>query len=131
MATDVFFDTNVLLYLLTADTKADQAEALIQPTGVISVQVLNEFVSVARRKHSLDWDDIHEWLSGFRNRFQVQPMTVAVQERAVEICQAHQLNIYDATILAAAEEAGCAVVYSEDMQDGQRIGAMTIRNPFR
>jgi predicted nucleic acid-binding protein len=125
-----FFDTNVLLYLVTPGAKADQAEALVVSGGVISVQVLNEFVSVARRKHGTDWDKLTDLLAGFRLQFRVEPITVAIQERAVAIAEAHRLNIYDANILAAAEQAGCDVLYSEDMQHGQRIGALTIRNPF-
>jgi predicted nucleic acid-binding protein len=130
VATDAFFDTNVLLYLLTPDAKADQAEALITTGGVISVQVLNEFVSVARRKHALAWDEINDLLAGFRSQLQIEPLTVAVHERAVEIAEVHRLNIYDAAILAAAEQAGCNLLHSEDMQHGQRIGGLTIHNPF-
>lgn len=128
--TERFFDTNILLYLITPSEKADHAEALVRSGGVISVQVLNEFVSVTRRKHMIDWDKLKDLLAGFRQQFRVEPLTVAVQERAVEIAEAHRLHIYDATILATAEQAGCDLLYSEDMQHGQRIGGVTIRNPF-
>ena len=97
---------------------------------MISVQVLNEFVSVVRRKYSLSWDEIRELLVGFRSRLRVEPLTAAIQERAVEIAEAYRLDIYDANILAAAELAGCRTVYSEDMQHGQRVGGLTIQNPF-
>jgi len=128
--TKAFFDTNILIYLIAPDEKADQAEALVGLGGVISVQVLNEFVAVARRKHALEWSEIEEWLAGFRRRLQIEPLTIAVQSRAVEIARRHQVNIYDANILAAAEMAGCRIVYSEDMQHGQVIGGVTVRNPF-
>ena len=130
VVTRVFFDTNILLYLIDTDAKAARAEALVKTGGVISVQVLNEFVAVARRRHSLTWDDIHDLLAGFRTQFQIETLTIAVQERAVEIAATHRFHISDANILAAAELAGCRIVYSEDMQHGQRVGGLTIVNPF-
>jgi predicted nucleic acid-binding protein len=131
VANEAFFDTNILIYLLAGDPeKAQRARDILKDGGVISVQVLNEFVAVARRKHALTWDEINEWLTGYRRRFQVESLTIALQERAVEIAEACRLNIYDATIISSAEEAGCVTLFSEDMQHGQRIGALTIRNPF-
>jgi predicted nucleic acid-binding protein len=58
-----FFDTNVLLYLLSTDAKADQAESLLAGGGVVSVQVLNEFVSVALRKLKMKWPELREILA--------------------------------------------------------------------
>jgi predicted nucleic acid-binding protein len=131
VATDAFLDTNILIYLLAAESpKVKVAREVVASGGVISVQVLNEFARVAQRKHSLEWAEISDYLSGFRESLQVEPLTVATQSRAVEIASAHRLGIYDANILAAAELAGCRIVYSEDMQHGQRIGDLTIRNPF-
>jgi predicted nucleic acid-binding protein len=131
VANEAFFDTNVLIYLLAAEpAKASRSREILAPGGVISVQVLNEFVTVARRKHALEWNEIEEWLAGFHRQFQVEPLTVATQSRAVEIARRHRMNVYDASILAAAQTAGCLTVYSEDMQDGQVIGGVTLRNPF-
>ena len=131
MTTDAFLDTNILIYLLATESpKVRIAREVVASSGVISVQVLNEFARVAQRKHSLEWGEIDDYLSGFRRHLRVEPLTVATQVRAVEIARAHRFGIYDANILAAAELAGCRIVYSEDMQHGQRIGALTIRNPF-
>lgn len=131
MANEAFFDTNVLIYLLASDpAKARQSREILAPGGVISVQVLNEFVTVARRKHTLEWNEIEELLAGFHRQFQIEPLTVAIQSRAVQIARRHRMNIYDASILAAAQTAGCLTVYSEDLQDGRVIGGVTIRNPF-
>jgi predicted nucleic acid-binding protein len=131
VATDAFLDTNILIYLLAAESpKARVAREVFASGGVISVQVLNEFARVAQRKHALEWDEIDRYLSGFRQTLRVEPLTVATQLRAVEIVRAHRFGIYDSNILAAAELAGCRVVYSADMQHGQRIGALTIHNPF-
>jgi predicted nucleic acid-binding protein len=127
-----FFDTNVLLYLFSADArKSAQAEALLAEGGAISVQVLNEFVAVTRRKFEMPWSTVHEALAVFRAVLSVEPLTLEVHQKAVEIAEANRLNIYDAQILAAALAAKCAVVFSEDMQDGWRVAdVLTVRNPF-
>jgi predicted nucleic acid-binding protein len=57
--------------------------------------------------------------------------TPALFERALEVQDRYGYAFYDALIVAAALEAGCTRLYSEDLQDGQRIGALTIENPFR
>ena len=66
-AAEVFFDTNVVLYLLSEDAgKADRAEELLASGGRISVQVLNEFATVASRKLSMGWPEIGEILAQVR-----------------------------------------------------------------
>lgn len=125
-----FFDTNILLYLLSADAKADKAEALLALGGVVSVQVLNEFVSVAFRKLKMTWPEIHNILATIRAICEVVPVTVEIHETGLTIAERYGLSIYDSLILAAAKQAGCRVVYSEDMQDGQAVQGVIIRNPF-
>ena len=129
--TSAFLDTNVLVYLLSSEpSRAARARELLVGGGVISVQVLNEFALVARRKYAMDWDDLEGILDGFRTRFQVESLTLATQARAMQLARRYQLRIYDATILASAELAGCETLYSEDMQHGQAVAGLTIRNPF-
>lgn len=126
-----FFDTNVLLYAVSADhRKADRAEELILQGGTISIQNVNEYVHVARRKFGLSWERLNSHLRGLRAAFDVVPVTVAIHERGLQIAQRYGLSTYDAMIVAAALEAGCDTLWSEDMQDGQMIGTLTIRNPF-
>ncbi len=129
---EVFFDTNVVLYLLSGDTlKADQAEELLAIGGMISVQVLNEFAAVASRKLHMSWPEIREVLAQVRAVCQVDPMSVDTHDRAAQVAERYGLSIYDALIVAAALLAGCTTLYSEDMQDGQVIERqLTIRNPF-
>ena len=62
--------------------------------------------------------------------FSLVPTTERVLSRALDVCNAHQLAIWDAVILAAASEAGCRVLLSEDMQDGFTWGGVTVVNPF-
>lgn len=129
---DDFFDTNVVLYLLSADPgKADRAEELLAGGGTISVQVLNEFVAVAVRKLRMPWADVREVIEQVRAVCRVEPMTVETHERALHIAERYGLSIYDALIVSAALLAGCKTLYSEDMQDGQLLDRqLTVRNPF-
>ena len=131
--TDVFFDTNVVLYLLSGDTaKADIAEELLAIGGMISVQVLNEFASVASRKLKMSWPEISDVLTQVRLVCAVEPLSVATHERALAVAERYRLSLYDALIVSAALLAGCKTLYSEDMQDGQVIERqITIRNPFK
>ncbi len=132
MAADVFLDTNVLVYKVEGGAKkAAKAEDLLERRPFISVQVLNEFVNVAQKKLSLNWDEIHIALDHFRDACRVVPLTVPLHERAVEIAEQHLLGMYDALIVAAAELAGCDVLYTEDLNHGQRIGRVVVRNPFK
>ena len=131
-AAEAFFDTNVLLYLLSADVaKADQAEALLAGGGVISVQVLNEFAAVATRKLALSWAEVRAVLSPIRAVCRVEAVTIQTHERGLALAERHRFPIYDAMIVASALLAGCGTLYSEDLQHGQRLGRqLTIRNPF-
>ncbi len=127
-----FFDTNILVYAFAAnDPRSAQAEALIAEGGVIGVQVLNEFVNVARRKLRWQWDRIEAALSAIAELLgPARPLTAAVHARAVALARDHKLPFYDALIVAAALDAGCTELSSEDLQDGQRFGALRVRDPF-
>ena len=111
--------------------RADRAEELLAGCGTISVQVLNEFASVALRKLRMSWPEIREVLTELRAVCAVEPLTIETHERALRLAERYGLSLYDALIAAAALIAGCRTLYSEDMQDGQLIdGALRIRNPF-
>jgi predicted nucleic acid-binding protein len=127
-----FFDTNVVLYLLSADVaKANRAEELIALGGTLSVQVLNEFVAVASRKLRMPWSEIRDVLAQIRRVCAIEPITLETHDRALHIAERYGLSIYDALIVAAALLAGCKTLHSEDMQNGQVIeGTLRIRNPF-
>ncbi len=130
-AADRFFDTNVLLYLLSDDSrKADQAEALIAAGGVISVQVLNEFASVASRKLKMSYAEIREILDVVRAVCQVEDLTLDVHEQGLAVAEQYGFSLYDSMIVGAALAADCSVLYSEDMQHGQKLGPLVITNPF-
>jgi len=128
-----FFDTNILVYIASGDTaKADRAEAIISVGGVISVQVLNELTNVARRKMRMTWPDTRAFLSALRGLLTVQTMTVETHETGLAFAERYNLSIYDAMIAAAALQAGCDILWSEDMQDGMVLDdGLRIVNPFR
>lgn len=126
-----FFDTNVLLYVVSADDrKADRADDLIRQGGTISVQNLNEYVNAARRKLGLPWDRLLLHLKALRTTLDVVPVTLSIHERGLWIVQRYGLSTYDAMIVAAALEADCETLWSEDMHHDLRIDGLTIRNPF-
>ena len=128
---DCFFDTNVLLYLLSKDAvKADRAEALLASGGVVSVQVLNEFVSVATRKLAMKIPEIREILSTIRTVCIVSPLDIETHDLGLDMAERYGFSIYDGLIVAAAARAKCATLYTEDLQHGQVIDQLEIRNPF-
>jgi predicted nucleic acid-binding protein len=132
-AADVFFDTNVLLYLLSADSrKADIAERLLSDGGIISVQVLNEFAAVASHKLKMKWAEITEILVPIKALCTVTDLSLATHEQALLIAERYGFSIYDSLIVSAAIAAGCKKLYSEDLQHGQRINrSLIIDNPFK
>ena len=132
-AAEPFFDTNVLLYLLSADpAKADRAEALLASGGTISVQVLNEFASVALRKLEMPVAELREVLEPVRIVCEVEPVTEDTHDRALALVERYGFSFYDASLIAAALRAGCARLYSEDLQHGQVIDRqLRLLNPFR
>ena len=131
MRTKFFIDSNILVYLVGPDhRKATIAERLLRQEHTISVQVLNEFVRVARKKLKIEWAMVDEVLASAMEYCTVVPLTLEVQVRAVEICKNHLINIYDANIIAAAELANCDILYTEDLNNGQLIGRIGINNPF-
>lgn len=128
-----FFDSNVLLYLADPNLKkAIHARSLLTLGGVISVQVLNEYASVAQRKFQHSWDLIAYTIEGFREALTVEPVTIADHELARRISERHKLSFYDAVIAASALNAGCERLWTEDLHHGLVLdGRLTIENPFR
>jgi predicted nucleic acid-binding protein len=128
-----FFDTNVLIYAVAEnDPRNTRAEELLASGGVLSVQILNEFVSVARRKILMSWSDVVEALDAFRVLCPSPlPLTIELHEASLKIAERDGFHIYDAFVVAAALQAGCTTLYSEHLRDGQIIDEkLTIRNPF-
>jgi predicted nucleic acid-binding protein len=125
------FDTNIIIYAFTTGPKQTAARLVIAGGGVISIQVLNEFVNVMRRKRRSGWPDIEAGLAVLRAQFpDIAALTDETHAAALALARDHGFAFYDALIVASAIEAGCDTLYSEDMQNGRSIGGLTIRNPF-
>ena len=132
MRVERFFDTAILVYAVAEDeARTPVAEELLAEGGTVSVQVLNEFIAVARRKLGMDWSEVRGALQSFRILCAgPAALTADTHEAALGIAERYGFHIYDSLILASALDAGCTTLYSEDMQDGQTMGGLTVRNPF-
>ena len=127
-----FFDTNVLIYTVSDDeAKARRAEALLREGGCVSVQVLNELVSVLRKKLRYDWPEVETVLAVVHAHCEVIALDLLLHQEALLLARLHQLAWYDALIVAAAQRAGASTLYSEDMQHGRLFdGGLRVVNPF-
>jgi predicted nucleic acid-binding protein len=139
MSTRFFLDTNIFVYSFDASSpkKAAQATKLIRKGieargGIVSYQVVQEFFNVALRRFAKPMSsvDAEQYLSTtFRPLLAVHSSS-ALYGEALRIGARFRLAWYDSLIVASAIEGQCDVLYSEDFQDGQQIGSVTIANPF-
>ncbi|MGL4313472.1 MAG: PIN domain-containing protein [Sphingomonas sp.] len=137
MLAEAFLDTNVLVY--AAYSKPDEeekrviaAQLLTRERYALSTQVLIEFVNATmqKRKPGLPLDEVRDWL----NDFSAAPVISADDRLVVEAldtAQRYKIGFFDGLIVAAAMRAGAKTLYSEDLNDGQRYGSVTVVNPFK
>ena len=134
-----FIDTNVLIYWVDDSARADVVEQLLAQQAVISVQVLNEFANVLRKKRAMPLPDVEALCTTLIDTCDVLDVSVRTHQTALALMARYQLSVYDANIVAAAALSDCAVLYTEDMQDGLNLklpgsagtNSLVIRNPFR
>jgi predicted nucleic acid-binding protein len=126
-------DTNIAVYALSTDDKADRASAALRASAFLSVQVLNEFTNVGRRKRQESWDVIAADLADLRDAVpRILPIDDDANHTALRIGERYRLSFYDSLILAVALAGGARILYSEDMQHGLVIdGTLRIVDPFR
>lgn len=131
-----FLDTNVLVYADAADAPDKQARAaaliaqhLRDGSGVISTQVLHEFVNAALRKLLLPLDLVRDRVRLF-SRFETVTASPAAVLDALDLHALHQLSFWDALILQAAHGSGCVQLLTEDLQAGALIAGVRVVNPF-
>jgi predicted nucleic acid-binding protein len=134
-----FLDTNILIYAVDEDSPAKQQialewvrEAIMSGRGIISIQVVQEFLSVARRKFKRPMT-IEECRGHIRNV--LEPLcayfpSITTMDRALLIMEETGYSLYDALIVTAATESGCYTLLTEDLQHGRVIQGVTILNPF-
>ena len=126
-----FLDTNILVYAQQSGTKATISRDLINQGGTVSAQVLNELANVLRKKQGISWRDIELVFDDIDNALDpALPLTAKISRAALALARDDGFAFYDALIVAAAVEAGCDTLYSEDMQHGRNVGGLTIVNPF-
>jgi predicted nucleic acid-binding protein len=134
----VGFDTNILVYTLqtSGNTKLDQARDLVNraarsaSVGLL-LQSLTEFSHVAIRKLRMDVDLVRRRVAAFRRVAAVHAPTDDDLTDALDLVRDHRLGFWDALMCATAGRVGLQYLLSEDMQDGSRLGRLTIVNPFR
>lgn len=134
MSDKIFIDTNILVYSVANDLrKRSIADALLLREGiVVSPQVISEFIAVTLRKQILEQTKVVEYAHKFLKVFHTTVMTAGTITSALNIMTKYRFAYWDSLILAAAIESACTIVYSEDLQDGQRIeDQVTIINPFK
>ena len=138
MSVEHFLDTNVFIYLFdeTNDHKREKAvrlvqESLVNETGCISYQVVQETLNVITRKLNATPEKARQILDDtLIPLWRVNP-TRTLYQRSLDLQTRYRFSFYDSLIVAAALEAGCKSLFSEDLQDGQQIEGLTITNPFR
>ena len=126
-----FLGTNILIYAQGAGVKSEVARQTILAGGVVSIQVVNEFTAVLRRKFGFEWDVIAEAVVYLRTALDpVRPLDITTHTEAVALARTQGFSFYDSLIVASALEAGCDILMTEDLQAGRRIKNLTIVNPF-
>lgn len=140
MSAKYFIDTNVFVYSFDSNQpqKKDRALEIIQVAlktneGMISTQVIQEFLNVATRKFAvpLKINDARAYLRLVMNPLcQIYP-NLALYESCLELQAETRFSFYDSLILAAALQGGCDILYSEDLHDDQKVRGIKIVNPYR
>ncbi len=137
MSARSFLDTNVLLYTDSVDAPAKQRRALellaeqrLARTGVVSLQVLQEYFVAATRKLAVDTAVARRKVELFAN-YHLVVLDVEDVLAAIDLHRLHQVSFWDALVVRAAKEGGCSVLYSEDLQQGRSIDGVRIVDPFR
>jgi predicted nucleic acid-binding protein len=132
MPAEIFLDSTIVVYAFDLkDARAHVARRHLQSGCSISAQVLNELVNVCRRKLRMDWDRVEQLVDEVL--YLCPPpvsLTTATHQLALELGRRFGFQFYNCLIIASALELRCTTLYSEAMQHGQKIGQLTIRNPF-
>ena len=139
MSDRFFLDTNIFVYSFdrSAVAKSRRAAQLIRTAlktqkGITSYQVVQEFFNVAFRRFTqpMKVDEAEQYLSTiFRTLLGIHSSQVLYLE-ALRLQSRHRLSWYDSLIVAAAIQAQCELLITEDLQHGQEFGDLRIENPF-
>jgi predicted nucleic acid-binding protein len=134
----IFLDTNILVYTLDTNNGYKQKMAqniFIQISEnekpVVSTQVLQEFYYAAAIKIKADTILVKNILHNFTNNIETVQVNRDIIEQGIDISILSHISFWDGLIIAAAEYAGCSVILSEDLKNGQIIRGVEIKNPFK
>jgi predicted nucleic acid-binding protein len=132
MPAKVFIDTNIVIYALgPASTKTPQVSPLFVGNPSISTQVLSEAANVAAKKLAMPIGEIRKLLLTLESMCRVEIIVPSTLKLALDISERYGFSWYDSLIVSTALEAGCEILYTEDLRNGQIInGSLTITNPF-
>lgn len=139
MSVECFLDTNLFIYQLEAldERKFETADRIIHQgietnNACISFQVVQECLNTALRKAEvlLSTDEMRTYMENVLAPLFLVPASISLYHRALGIQARYRYGFYDSLIIAAALDAGCTRLYSEDLQDGQQIEGLAIENPF-
>jgi predicted nucleic acid-binding protein len=139
MSAEFFLDTNILIYSFDESQPAKRhislaliSQALQTGKGVISTQVIQEFLNVATRKfhEPLKPDDARIYLEKVLSPLCHVFPDIDLYKSALQIVNRTNFSFYDSLILAGAIRAGCSTLYSEDFTSGQQVDQVTIINPY-
>ena len=132
-----FFDTNILVYADDKRARAKQSRAIDlvaehrhHGTGVVSLQVLQEYFVTVTRKLNVD-SPLARRKVEILSEFDVVAPEVGDILAAIDLHRLHKFSFWDALIVRSAQQAGCRVLLSEDFQDGREIDGIRVVNPFR
>ncbi len=128
-----FLDTNIFVYAFGDDEHTERAQEIISTPYVTSVQALNEFAHVSRRKLRLEWSEIRKGIAAIQKASaRITPLDTALNHAAFDLVARYNFSFYDALMIAAALEVRSTLFLSEDLHHGLTINnTLTIQNPFR
>ncbi len=137
MSETVCFDSNILIYASDRSQSerhrlatAAISRAIVQGAALIPLQALGEFYFVRTRKLRRSREETRGFIEGWRRTARIEPYIEADLDQAMAASEAHGLSFWDAMIWAVGERLGAALLVTEDMQAGRRLGGVTLVNPF-
>ncbi|MBX9578565.1 MAG: PIN domain-containing protein [Chthoniobacterales bacterium] len=138
MTSKIFFDANILIYSVdTRDPEKQEKARRVtrlankQRNGVISTQVLQEYIAVDLKKFRRDSLIVKQLCREWQSCFEVILIRPNIIEDAIEVSAIHQFSFWDSLIISSALAARCGILMTEDLNHGQTIQGLTIVNPFK
>ena len=129
-------DSNILVYAVDLDAPKKRAVARdiilssAKQDAWLTVQALGEFFHAVTRKNIASHDEAQEYTTAWQSLFQITAADLSAYNTATAAVREHGFSFWDAMLWATARQAGCAVILSENMQHGRKVGGVEILNPF-